>query len=213
MVETDELSEIQEEVEAGSQPLKNVKHEEVCQLVAMLNYAWSAAYREVYCVNTNDAQKNAWVLRGYQGVKDRFAWLQRSRLSDRAAAQRRLLNFHEDVIGTPPSQCDESSPLVQGVKARIVEGRDGKTVERTELLMVSKMDAAKEYARLHGLYPQPEGIGEGGPLDQALATLVRAGRPMEPPPEPVRVIDVEQASAAPGEEETRCGFLAATGQA
>lgn len=214
MPDTLTAPEVEPEIDWG-EPLKNDRHEQVALLIAMENYCWSSAYRRVYSVPTEVAQKSAWALKAKFGVGSRVDYLRRAIANTRLQDLELLKAHYRNALQTPVVHVDEHSTLAQEViKKRIVttigEGEDAEEVvwEVAKIKMVSKDNAGRELARLNGLYPQPDIAEAGNPLDAMLAALRTAGRPMEPPPDS-RIIDVE----AEPEREEISRFAAATGQA
>ena len=128
--------------------LDNPRHERFAQLVATAKEDGSVrsdteAYQIAYGCDYDQANANAWRLKGDDGINQRILELKQP-ISDKFALTKdESLQFLADIVRTPIGKIDEMHPLAQAVK----RSPEGNVVE---VKMPAKLDALTLNAKLQG---------------------------------------------------------------
>ena len=125
----------------GSKRLSNKRREAFCLAYSAGTMSKTGAYRQAYGEDVERPDQGAYQLLSFSEVKDRLDHLISQRLSDDAVTVRKLRDYHERVLDTPPGEVTENHPLCGEYKS----GKDGVTVKT-----VSKENSARELAKMVG---------------------------------------------------------------
>jgi len=137
------------------EPLKDANHEKICLLVVH-GHSWISAYMLVYDTSWDSAQSNAWRVKEIEGVQQRFQYLSKLMASDLEADRQLILAYLRSVVETPGALVPTHHPLVQEVKRKRRDTGDEDNPDPwiyEELKLPDKNTAARELAKLRGMYP------------------------------------------------------------
>lgn len=133
-----------------SLPLDDTRHERFAVMVAEGKPA-TQAYVDVYCCTLENAERNAYRVRDYDGVNQRVKYLQSQAASAKIMSQREAMEYLSDAVRTPIGEIDENSPLAQEVEYKEDGSRKVKSVP--------KLGAIEQLAKLAGWGSQAERPG------------------------------------------------------
>lgn len=137
-------------------PLPEPRHEAFAQEMAKGTVTAFHAYKKVYECSDDCARAASYRLLDNVGIMKRVAELQLVGAVLASVHFGELIAFHALVIRTPIKEIDENHPLAQEVRRkRLIEGSgdEAEVYEVEQIKMVSKMDSARELAKLLKFYP------------------------------------------------------------